>query len=129
MPEDLQAIIQKAADEFRWSYYRWITKQDKETIDKLFKNTSTAFSKEDLQQMTKAALTVWDEEAKKSPANKEAVDIIKKAAKEAGDFFASSSQTVSDALVICFMSSFEKEVEVFLNSLATVSLSCLVIQR
>jgi TRAP-type C4-dicarboxylate transport system substrate-binding protein len=84
MPEDLQEIVQKAADEFRWSYYRWITKQDKATVDKLFKNTSTSFSKEDMQQMTKAALTVWDEEAKKSPANQEAVDIIKKAAKEAG---------------------------------------------
>jgi TRAP-type C4-dicarboxylate transport system substrate-binding protein len=84
MPEDLQAIIQKAADEFRWSYYRWITKQDKATIDKLFKNTSTAFSQEDMKNMTEAALTVWDEEAKKSPANQEAVDIIKKAAKEAG---------------------------------------------
>ena len=84
MPKDLQAIIQKAADEFRWSYYRWITAQDKDTINKLFKNTSTSFSKEDLKQMTKASLTVWEEEAKKSPANKEAVDIIKKAAKEAG---------------------------------------------
>jgi TRAP-type C4-dicarboxylate transport system substrate-binding protein len=84
MPEDLQAIVQKAADEFRWTYYRWITKQDKDTIDKLFKNTSTAFSNEDMKQMTKASLTVWEEEAKKSPANQEAVEIIKKAAKEAG---------------------------------------------
>lgn len=84
MPEDLQAIIQKAADEFRWSYYRWITKQDKDTINKLFKNTSTSFSEADMKQMTEASLTVWEEEAKKSPANKEAVDIIKKAAKEAG---------------------------------------------
>jgi TRAP-type C4-dicarboxylate transport system substrate-binding protein len=84
MPEDLQAIVQKAADEFRWSYYQWITAQDKETIDKLFKNTSTAFSEEDVKEMTKASLTVWDEEAKKSPANQKAVEIIKKAAKEAG---------------------------------------------
>lgn len=84
MPKDLQEIIQNAANEFRSGYYRWITAQDKETIDSLFKNTSTSFSAEDMKQMTKAALTVWEEQAKKSPANQKAVDIIKANAKKAG---------------------------------------------
>ncbi len=84
MSQDLQAIVQKAADAFRGGYYNWITSHDKETIKELFKNTSTSFSKEDMKQMTKAAITVWDEEAKKSPANKKAVEIIKKAARDAG---------------------------------------------
>lgn len=84
MPEDLQKIMQKAADEFRSGYYSWITAQDKATINELFKNTLTSFSADDMKQMTQAALTVWDEEAQKSPANKEAVDIIKEAAKKAG---------------------------------------------
>lgn len=84
MPKDLQVIVQNAADEFRSGYYNWISAQDKDTINELFKNTSTSFSADDMKQMTKAAMEVWEEEAKKSPANKEAVDIIKKAAKDAG---------------------------------------------
>lgn len=84
MPKDLQEIVQKAADEFRWGYYRWITAQDEATINELFKNTTTTFSKEDMKKMTEAALSVWEEEAKKSEANKKAVDLIKKAAKDAG---------------------------------------------
>jgi TRAP-type C4-dicarboxylate transport system substrate-binding protein len=84
MPKDIQEIVQKAADEFRSGYYNWITAQDKATINELFKNTSTSFSAEDMKQMTQAAMQVWEEEAKKSPANKEAVEIIKKAAKDAG---------------------------------------------
>jgi len=83
MPKDLQEIVQKAADEFRSGYYNWITAQDKATIKELFKNTSTSFSAEDMKQMTKSAMLVWEEEAKKSPANQKAVDIIKKAAKDA----------------------------------------------
>ena len=84
MPADLQAIVQAAADEFRTGYYNWITAQDKATMDELFKNTTTTFSPEDMKLMTNAALSVWDEEAAKSPANKEAVEIIKAAAKKAG---------------------------------------------
>lgn len=84
MPKDLQEIVQKAADEFRGAYYEWITAQDKVTINELFKNTSTSFSPEDMKQMTQAAMSVWEAEAQKSPANKEAVEIIKKAAKDAG---------------------------------------------
>lgn len=84
MPADLQAVVQKAADEFRSGYYNWITAQDQDTIKELFKNTSTSFSEEDMKQMTEAAMTVWTEQANKSPANKKAVEIIKKAAKDAG---------------------------------------------
>lgn len=84
MPADLQAIVQKAADEFRTSYYKWITAQDKETINELFKNTTTSFSPEDLKKMTNAALAVWDEEAQKSENNKKAVEIIKESAKKSG---------------------------------------------
>jgi TRAP-type C4-dicarboxylate transport system substrate-binding protein len=84
LPQDLQEVVQKAADEFRTGYYAWITAQDKATVDELFKNTTTSFSPEDMKQMTSAALAVWEEEAAKSPANQEAVEIIKEAAKKAG---------------------------------------------
>lgn len=84
MPVDLQVVLQDAADEFRAGYYNWITAQDEVTINELFKNTSTSFSAEDMKQMTEAALSVWQEEAKKSEANSKAVEIIENAAKAAG---------------------------------------------
>ncbi len=84
LPKDLQEVVQKAADEFRTGYYTWITAQDEATVNELFKNTNTSFSSDDMKQMTQASLTVWDEEAKKSEANQKAVELIKKAAKEAG---------------------------------------------
>ena len=79
-----QAILQGAADELRWSYYKWITGQDKATLGELFKNTTTNFSEKDMKEMTRAALTVWNEESAKSPRNRQAIEIIKKAAKDAG---------------------------------------------
>ena len=84
MPADLQKVVMDAAAEFRENYYKWITDQDKSAVNELFKNTTTHFSPEDMKQMTQAALTVWDEEAAKSPANLEAVEIIKEAARKAG---------------------------------------------
>ncbi len=84
MPEDLQAIMQAAADDMRSGYYDWITEQDAKTIETLFKNTTTSFSEEDMRIMTQAAVKVWEEEAKKSPANARAVEIIKENAKAAG---------------------------------------------
>ncbi len=84
LSKEQQTILQDAADELRWSYYRWITGQDQETLKALFKNTTTNFSEKDMGEMTRAALSVWNEEAAKSPRNKTAIEIIKKAAKEAG---------------------------------------------
>lgn len=84
LPEDLQKVIQSAANEMRSGYYDWITEQDKATIDTLFKNTTTEFSEEDLRTMTEAAVKVWDEEAKKSPNNAKAVEIIMENAKDSG---------------------------------------------
>ena len=84
IPKELQEVLQEAADEFRTGYYNWITERDEATINELFKNTNTSFSQEDMKIMTEAALSVWEEEAKRSEANKKAVDLIIKAAKEAG---------------------------------------------
>ncbi|WP_167505755.1 TRAP transporter substrate-binding protein DctP [Desulfosediminicola flagellatus] len=84
IPKDLQDVIQNAADEFRTGYYNWITTQDEATINELFKNTSFAFPKKDMKEMTKAALSVWEDEAKKSDENYKAVKIIEKAAKDSG---------------------------------------------
>ena len=84
MPADLQEIIQNAADTMRDGYYDWVTKQDAETIDSLFRNTTTSFSDEDVRTMTQAALRVWEEEAKRSDANAQAVTIIIDNAKAAG---------------------------------------------
>lgn len=84
MPEDLQQVLQNAADEFRSGYYNWITEQDEITINELFKNTNTSFSAEDMKKMTAASLSVWEEEAKKSETNAKAVKIIETAAKASG---------------------------------------------
>lgn len=84
LPADLQKVIQDAAGEMRGGYYNWITEQDKVTIDSLFKNTTSEFSQEDLRTMTEAAVQVWEEEAKKSPSNAKAGEIIMENAKAAG---------------------------------------------
>lgn len=81
---DQQQIVQDAADELRWSYYRWITSQDKKTLGELFRNTTTRFSDKDMKEMTRAALGVWAEESQKSARNQKAVEILKKAARDAG---------------------------------------------
>lgn len=79
-----QKIVQDAADVLRWSYYKWIAGEDKKTLNELFKNTTTNFSDADMKEMTKAALDVWNDEAGKSPRNKAAIELIKKAAKDSG---------------------------------------------
>ena len=79
-----QKVVQDAADVLRSSYYNWISGEDKKTLNQLFKNTTTTFSDADMKEMTKAALGVWNEEATKTPRNKAAIDLIKKAAKDAG---------------------------------------------
>lgn len=84
LPADLQTIVQNAADEMRSGYYDWITERDAEAIQELFKNTSTSFSEDDMRIMTEAAVKVWEEEAKRSPANAKAVEIIMENAKAAG---------------------------------------------
>ena len=84
MSDNQRAVVQAAADELKWNYYKWIAGQDKATMNELFKNTTTRFSDADLKEMTRAAQDVWAEEAKKSDRNAQAIEIIKKAAAEAG---------------------------------------------
>lgn len=79
-----QKIVQDAADVLRSSYYNWISGEDKKTLNELFKNTTTNFSDSDMKEMTKAALDVWNDEAAKSPRNKAAIELIKKAARDSG---------------------------------------------
>ncbi|MEH0022421.1 MAG: TRAP transporter substrate-binding protein DctP [Desulfobacter sp.] len=79
-----QNVVQDAADVLRWSYYKWISGEDKKTLNELFKNTTTTFSDSDMKEMTRAALNVWNDEAAKSPRNKAAIELIKKAAKASG---------------------------------------------
>ncbi len=79
-----QGVIQEAANEFKDSYYDWISAQDELTVDELFKNTRFAFSEEDMKKMTEAAVSVWEEEAQKSEVNAKGVEIIKQAAQKSG---------------------------------------------
>lgn len=79
-----QKVVQDATDVLRWSYYKWISGEDKKTLNELFKNTTTTFSDSDMKEMTRAALDVWNDEAAKSPRNKAAIELIKKAAKASG---------------------------------------------
>lgn len=84
LPQDLQDVVSSAAEKFRWNYYRWITDKDKATMDEIFKSTSTELSNEDVEELTKAAIAIWEEEAERSDENRDAVEIIKKYATTKG---------------------------------------------
>jgi TRAP-type C4-dicarboxylate transport system substrate-binding protein len=82
MPEDIRAIVEDTAI----GHYTvpWFVFRSKlaEADRKYF--TLEPFSPEDVGKLTKAAQTVWDAEAKKSPRAAKAVEILRSLAKESG---------------------------------------------
>ena len=77
LPSDLQVILECAALRAGLEYYDDILKEEYLLRSKAFKGT-TSFSKEDIVTLKKAALEVWNEEAKRSPEVSNAIDLIKK---------------------------------------------------
>ena len=76
LPADLKEILECAALRAGLEYYDGIMKAEYLLRDKAFKGT-TSFSKEDISELKKAALDVWDEEAKRSPEVAEGIKLIK----------------------------------------------------
>lgn len=74
---ELRAALRAAATETRWAYYSWGANESLNVIDTLFKGKVTAFSEADQKELAKAAMQVWEEEAKKSPEAAQGVEIIK----------------------------------------------------
>ncbi len=83
-PEEIREAFRTAALETRTVYYDWAMGTSADVINEIFKDKTTTFDEADQKELTRAALTVWEEEAKKSPDAKQAVEILKAFAKEKG---------------------------------------------
>lgn len=84
MSEDLQNVLQSAADKLRWSYYNYGKAKDVEILETIFKGKITTLPEADIVELTQAAVKVWDSEIDKGAANAKAVEIIKEAARRNG---------------------------------------------
>ncbi len=84
MPEDLQTILQEATQRLRWSYYNYGKSKDVGVLETIFKGKVTTLSEEDVAEMTRAAVAVWETEIAKGANNARAVEIIKESARRSG---------------------------------------------
>lgn len=84
MTPEMRAAIQAAADQARWSWYAWGENESLAVLDEIFKGKVTTFPEADRKAMVKAAVAIWDQEAKKSPEAQQGVDILKGFAKAMG---------------------------------------------
>ena len=83
-PADIKAMFRVAAARACQDYYTYCEAESSEIIGSIFKDKVTTFPEADQKELLKAALTVWDEEAKRSPEYAAGVEILKKFAKEKG---------------------------------------------
>lgn len=84
MSDDLQNVLQAAADKLRWSYYNYGKAKDVEVLETIFKGKVTTLPEADIAELTAAAVKVWDTEISKGPNNAKAVEIIKESARRHG---------------------------------------------
>ena len=84
MDKECQDAVMKAAHNLRYAYYNYGLEKDKEALDTIFKGKQTTLSEADIATITKAALKVWDEEAKTSPEAAKGIEIIKENARRLG---------------------------------------------
>lgn len=84
MPAHIQEAFRSAAYEARWYAYIKCTEQSLAVKEELFKGKMTSLSEEDQREMAKAAVKVWDDEAKRSPEMAAGVEIVKNFAKAMG---------------------------------------------
>ena len=84
MPKNIQEAFRVAAYEARWYWYVWSEAQALGVQEELFKGKMTTLPEEDQRELVKAALKVWEEEAKRSPEMAAGVEIVKAFAKAKG---------------------------------------------
>ena len=83
-PKDIQAIFRVAAEKACQDYYTWGENESLLVIAEIFKGKTTTFSTEDQKELMKAAVQIWDQEAKRSPEFAQGVEILKQFAIEKG---------------------------------------------
>lgn len=83
-PDDLKAIVRAAAAETNHYWYTLVESGALSATEEIFKGKTTTFSPEDQKVLFEAAVKIWDEEAKRSPAMAEGVEILKQFAREKG---------------------------------------------
>ncbi|SDP43581.1 TRAP transporter substrate-binding protein DctP [Desulforhopalus singaporensis] len=76
LPEDMKTILETAALRAGLEYYDDILKEEYLLRSKAFKGV-TSFPKEDITTLRKAAVVVWDEEAKRSTTVAEGIGLLK----------------------------------------------------
>lgn len=76
LPESLQEILTLAATDAGLKHYDPVWEAEYTMVDSLFDKV-TSLPADDAQKLTGAAIAVWDEEAERSPANAEAIKMIK----------------------------------------------------
>ena len=84
MDKACRDALLEAAHNLRYAYYNFGLEKDKEALATIFKDKQTTLSATDIATMTKAAVAVWDEEAKVSSDTAKAIEIIKENAKRMG---------------------------------------------
>ena len=84
MDKECRDALLAAAHNLRYAYYNFGLEKDKVALDTIFKGKQTTLPVEDIATMTKAAVAVWDEEAKVSPNTAKAVELIKENARRMG---------------------------------------------
>ncbi len=83
-PEQIREAFRAAASMTRWHYYSWGENESLNVIEEIFKDKATRFPEADLQELTRAAAEIWEQEAQKSPEVKKVVDILKDFARAKG---------------------------------------------
>ncbi len=84
MDKECQGALMEAAYNLRYAYYNFGLEKDKEALSTIFKGKQTTLPEADIAAMTRAAVVVWDEEAKVSPDTAKAVGFIKENARRLG---------------------------------------------
>lgn len=84
MDQECRDALMDAAHDMRYAYYNFGMEEDKKALDTIFKGKQTTLSEEDIRAIIKAAVVVWDEEAKVSPDTAKSIEIIKENARRLG---------------------------------------------
>lgn len=84
LPPELQASFMKGVEFLRHAYYDRGNADNEKALATVFKDKTTVLPAAAVREMSEAAQTVWEEEAAKSPAAAQAVDILRKAVADFG---------------------------------------------
>jgi TRAP-type C4-dicarboxylate transport system substrate-binding protein len=85
LPADLQMIVEQiAVAHFSVDFFGIYANRDKEVKDKKVFSYQPPFSAADVSKLTKAAQTIWDKEAAKSPRAAKSIEILRSLARDTG---------------------------------------------